>query len=414
MQQASGAQSITERIEQEVLPQAAPGTGQTAANQEAASESDHSLTPVFEVQVERYLPEQLQPAWQVLEDYPLLLVILLLAVGYGLGKLLQALIHKVLARVDSLAHTHAEGKTSRHLSAPIVQTTVTVALVLAVLALEMPEKLELGLVRLLFTLLVIFWARAWFRATDDILATLEAHKERFTLVQPRTAPLFEIGIKLLLVGLFVYLLFFIWNINATAWVASAGIIGIVVGFAAKDTLANLISGVSIVADAPYKLGDYIVLDTGERGIVTHLGIRSTRLLPRDDVEISIPNSVIGAAKITNESGGPWVKHRLRIPVGVAYGSDTDKVVEVLEQIADDNSGVVRDPSPRVRMRAFGESSLDFELLCWIETPEQRGLVTHQLLMEINRKFLAEDIVIPFPQRDVYLHTPAQVPPVSKP
>ena len=83
------------------------------------------------------------------------------------------------------------------------------------------------------------------------------------------------GIKLLLLGLFVYFFFLIWGINATAWVASAGILGIVVGFAARDTLANLISGVSIVADAPYKIGDYIVLDTGERGLVVSLGIRST-------------------------------------------------------------------------------------------------------------------------------------------
>ena len=105
--------------------------------------------------------------------------------------------------------------------------------------------------------------------------------------------------------------------------AGAGVIGIAVGFAARDTLANLISGVSIVADAPYKLGDYIVLDTGERGVVSSLGIRSTRLMTRDDVEVSIPNAVIGSAKIINESGGPWEKYRIRIPVGVAYGSDTE-------------------------------------------------------------------------------------------
>ena len=111
----------------------------------------------------------------------------------------------------------------------------------------------------------------------------------------------------------------------------------------SQTLANLISGVSIVADAPYKIGDYIVLDTGERGIVTGLGIRSTRLLTRDDVEISIPNAVIGNAKITNESGGPWVLHRIRIPVGVAYGSDTELVVKLLEQVASDNSAKTTSP-----------------------------------------------------------------------
>jgi len=135
---------------------------------------------------------------------------------------------------------------------------------------------------------LILWSRAWFRATKAILQALEAEDDRYHLFQSRTVPLYEMGIKLFLLSMFIYLFFLVWGINATAWIASAGIIGIAVGFAAKDTLANLIAGVSIVADAPYKLGDYIVLDTGERGMVTNLGIRSTRLLSRDDVEVSIP------------------------------------------------------------------------------------------------------------------------------
>jgi small-conductance mechanosensitive channel len=214
------------------------------------------------------------------------------------------------------------------------------------------------------------------------------------------------GIKLFLLGFLFYLVFVIWGIDATAWVASAGIIGIAVGFAAKDTLSNLISGVSIIADAPYKIGDYIVLDTGERGVVTSLGIRSTRLLTRDDVEISIPNAVIGAAKITNESGGPWVKQRIRVQVGVAYGSDTEKVVQILEEIAEGNAGIVEQPMPRVRMRGFGDSSLNFELLGWISSPEERGLVMHQVLMEIDRRFRESDIEVPFPQRDLHIRSTA--------
>jgi small-conductance mechanosensitive channel len=279
-----------------------------------------------------------------------------------------------------------------------------VGLILIVLSLEFSDIAQQLSIRILLTLLMLLWGRAWFKATSVILEALESNRDKFHAFQPRTVPLFEMGIKLSLVGLFVYLFFSIWGIDATAWVASAGIIGIAVGFAAKDTLANLISGVSIVADAPYKLGDYIVLDTGERGIVTHLGIRSTRLLTRDDVEISIPNAVIGAAKITNESGGPWVKQRIRIPVGVAYGSDTEKVVSILEDVANENDTVLDNPSPRVRMRRFGDSSLDFELLGWIATPEQRGLVVHQLLMEIDRRFRLEGVEIPFPQSDIHIRS----------
>ena len=213
-----------------------------------------------------------------------------------------------------------------------------------------------------------------------------------------------IRIKLMLTGLFIYLFFLVWGIDATAWVASAGIIGIAVGFAARDTIANLISGVSIVADAPYKIGDYIVLDSGERGVVPSLGIRSTRLMTRDDVEVSIPNAVIGTAKIINESGGPKVRHRIRIPIGVAYDSDIDQVIDTLKEIAADNEIVVGEPAPRVRIRGFGDNAINLELLGWIRRPADRGLAIHRLNHAIIHRFRERDIQIPFPQRD--LHFPA--------
>jgi small-conductance mechanosensitive channel len=199
-----------------------------------------------------------------------------------------------------------------------------------------------------------------------------------------------------------YLFLAIWGIDPTAWLASAGVIGIAVGFAARDTLANLFSGLFIVADSPYKIGDYIVLDTGDRGEVTHLGMRSTRLLTRDDVEITIPNSVIANAKIINESGGPWEKYRIRVPVGVAYGSDVDEVVALLESVAADHADVLDQPAPRVRMRGFGDSSLDFELLGWVEKPVLRGKVLHELFMAVYKRFAEEGVEIPFPQRDLHV------------
>ena len=194
----------------------------------------------------------------------------------------------------------------------------------------------------------------------------------------------------------------IWGIDPTAWLASAGVIGIAVGFAAKDTLSNLFSGFFILADTPYKVGDYIVISTGERGMVTNVGIRSTRILTRDDVEITIPNAVIGNAKVQNESSGRWEKYRIRVKVGAAYGSDVDQVCDVLKSIADESDNVCKDPEPRVRMRAFGASSLDFELLCWIEEPVLRGKVVHELNMKVYKKFNEVGIEIPYAKQDVYI------------
>ncbi len=357
----------------------------------------------LDVDVVQYLPEPLRPGWEFLADYPLMLVVLLGALGWGIGKVLQKAVHKVLEQAALRTRTDLDDRLIKLVLAPIIQTTVTLALIVAVIALEGSTAFEKITIRVLVTFLLLFWARAWFKATHLALEAMSGNVRRFELFQPRTVPLFEMGIKIVLVLVFAYLFMGVWGIDGTAWLASAGIIGIAIGFAARDTLANLISGVSIIADAPYKIGDYIVLDTGERGIVTSLGIRSTRLLTRDDVEISIPNAVIGNAKITNESGGPWVKQRIRIPAGVAYGSDTELVVKVLEAVAADNPDILDRPEPRVRMRAFGQSSLDFELLGWIEHPEDRGRVSHDILLEVDRRFREHKIVIPFPQRDVHLY-----------
>lgn len=358
---------------------------------------------------ENYLPDSVHPIWDALLQYPVLFVFLLVGTGYLTGKLLQLALQSVLGRIAKRTSSTLDDKLVRLLSAPVLQTTVIFSLVVAEKALGLSDGVDLFLDRVLFTLLLFFWAKAWFRATSLTLDALSSEHGRFKVLQPRTVPLFEMGIKLALVTVFAWIFLILWGIDGTAWLASAGVVGIAIGFAARDTLANLISGVSIVADAPYKMGDYIVLDSGERGIVTGLGMRSTRLLTRDDVEVSIPNAVMGNAKITNESGGPQIQHRIRVPVGVAYGTDSARVIAILEQLARENSLVVSDPEPRVRMRAFGESSLDFELLGWIGHPELRGRAVHELLMAISRQFREEGIVIPFPQRDLHIRTAAENP-----
>ena len=196
----------------------------------------------------------------------------------------------------------------------------------------------------------------------------------------------------------------IWNVNLTPLFASAGIAGIAVALAAKDTLANFFGGVSIFADRSFKVGDFIILDSGERGEVVEIGIRSTRIKTLDDVLITIPNSILATTKITNESA-PTPRYRIRIPVGVAYGSDVDEVEATLMAVALAEEQVVREPGPLVRFRAFGESSLDFVLLVWVDDPSLNVGVTHKLLKAIYKTFNAKGITIPFPQRDVHLIPP---------
>ncbi|WP_456432511.1 mechanosensitive ion channel family protein [Thermosulfuriphilus sp.] len=193
----------------------------------------------------------------------------------------------------------------------------------------------------------------------------------------------------------------IWKVNLTPFFASAGIAGIALALAAKETLANFFGGISIFVDRTYRIGDYIILDSGERGEVVDIGIRSTKIKTRDDVLITIPNSIMANSKIINESA-PVPRFRLRVPVGVAYGTDLDLVEQVLLEVARQHPRVVEEPSPRVRLRSFGESSIDLELLCWVEEPALKGLARHELIKAIDRAFSRAGITIPFPQRDVHL------------
>ncbi len=252
------------------------------------------------------------------------------------------------------------------------------------------------------TLLILIWMVFGLRFSRLVLGAFKDRAEKFEFIQPTTEPLLRNALAVLLLLAAAYGILLAWDIEVTALVASAGIVGLALSFAAQDTLANLFAGVAIMADRPYTLGEYIILDSGERGQVTHIGLRSTRLLTRDDVEVSIPNSVMGAAKIINEASGVPDHYRIRVKVGTAYGSDIDQVMEVLLGIGKAHPKVRDVPEPRVRFRAFGESSLDFELLCWIEQPADRGFVTHELNCEVYRAFGKAGISIPFPQRDLYI------------
>ncbi|WP_169727860.1 mechanosensitive ion channel family protein [Desulfovibrio inopinatus] len=192
-----------------------------------------------------------------------------------------------------------------------------------------------------------------------------------------------------------------FGLPVTAVFASAGIAGVAVALAAREMLANFFGGISIFVDRPFRTGDYIVLDKGERGEVMQVGMRSTRIKTRDDVMITVPNSVITNVKIVNESA-PIPQYRVRVKIGVAYGSDIDHVQSLLLNIAHSSDLVAQNPEPRVRFRVFGDSSLDFELLCWAKKPQDRGRLLHELNCTIYKTFHTEGIVIPFPQREVHL------------
>jgi len=319
------------------------------------------------------------------------------------GKIADWVLSRAIGRIASRSKTDIDDRLVDLVHRPIFLSFVLLGLGLATQRLGLPDAPQFLTLGVLKTIAVAIWYNM-LRHLTSLFVQVASRKQSRKFVQTGMLSLMQNVIKVVLFALAVYFVFLAWDINVTAWVASAGIVGLALSFAAKDTLSNLFAGVSIVMDAPYKTGDFIILDSGERGVVTHIGLRSTRLMTRDDVEITIPNGIIGNGKIINEAGGPTEKHRIRIAVGVAYGSDIDHVIATLGKVAADNQEVCEMPAPRVRFRTFGESSLDFELLCWIARPIDRGRLKHELNCAVYKAFATNNIEIPYPQRDLHVRT----------
>lgn len=344
---------------------------------------------------------QLVDLLNIFSENPFYQAIIIVLSSLLLARLFNNVLSKLILKIADQTQTHLDNQII-HISRPTVSNSlILIALGLAS-KLTFPEQAGQIASQILYTIALLVWSLFFIRLSRILLTHFSRSERSLPLVTSQTLPLFQNLSVLIISGLVIYIVFILWHIDMTAWLASAGIVGIAVGFAAKDTLANLFSGVLILADAPYKIGDYVVLDSGERGMVTHIGIRSTRMLTRDDVELTIPNSIMGTTKIINESGGPYKKFRIRVHVGVAYGSDIDQVKQILFDVAMNETKICSEPEPRVRFRSFGNSSLDLDLLGWVEDPSLRGQVVDVLLTAIYKEFNKHKIEIPYTKQDLYI------------
>jgi len=181
-----------------------------------------------------------------------------------------------------------------------------------------------------------------------------------------------------------------------------GALSVGIGFGLQTIVSNFASGLILLFERPIKVGDTIALGT-ELGIVKQLGLRSTIIQTFDNAEIVIPNSDLISGQVTN-----WTlaerQARVKIPVGVAYGSDIEKVLSILLAIADEHPMTLKTPQAKALFLAFGASSLDFELRVWVADFNDRRQVQSDLNLEINSEFTDANIEIPFPQTDLHIRS----------
>lgn len=185
------------------------------------------------------------------------------------------------------------------------------------------------------------------------------------------------------------------GIDLTSLAFIAGALSVGIGFGLQDVIKNLVAGIIILFERPVKVGDWVVL-SGVEGTIKQINIRSTELLSFDKMSVIIPNATLISSTVTNKTHGDFMS-RQSVAVGVAYGSDVEKVKKILLECAAEHKLVMKNPAPYVLFKDFGSSSLDFELRCYVKDIRSGWIVPSELRYAINKRFIEEGIEIPFPQ-----------------
>ncbi|GAX35965.1 mechanosensitive ion channel family protein [Nodularia sp. NIES-3585] len=194
----------------------------------------------------------------------------------------------------------------------------------------------------------------------------------------------------------------VWGLDLSSLTILASALGVGIGFGFQDIAKNFGSGVILLFERPIQIGDFVQVGEIE-GTVERIGGRSTLLRTVDQISIIVPNSRFLEDKVINWSYKNPVS-RLRIPVGVAYGSDISVVKKALLEAVQEQTGILLVPTPTIFFIGFGDNSLNFVLLVWTAKPSEQYLIKSNLYFRIEELFRKYHIHIPFPQRDLHVRS----------
>jgi small-conductance mechanosensitive channel len=347
---------------------------------------------------DNFLPSPLDNEWGVFTLSILIWVMIGVIIFFVLDPAVKQLTKKTESELDDKILAIVKG--------PVFGLIVVYGIVSSLKVLDLPWSI-INSLELLFSMLVIVLV-CWmaFKILKDVLLIWGkgfAEKSE-TNLDDIMLPLFEkLGLIVIIVIAIIAMLN-LFGVDVTMLVAGMGVMGLVIAFAAQDTLGNFISGMFLLTDRPFKMGDLVLMENGDYCRVEKIGMRSTKLYNTFDHDVIIlPNSKIANEKVINLTE-PDNQMKVRVAVGVDYKTDIQKAKQIMLDIANEHPDVLKDEGrkPFVRTIEFGDSAITLKTYTWVNDLDNQWRVASEMREEIFRRFNEEGIEIPFPQRVLHL------------
>ncbi len=330
--------------------------------------------------------------------------LLILSLFWVLSHLLVMMLNKWGRRLTAFTSTDLDDRVLQRVIPYVSRLFVVLGIYLAIRSLPLHEKLVLVASGGIYIILVVIVCNLIYHVLDELMKWYVTSQQDSAgaVMSRQMMPVAEKIVSLFLMGAALIVVLKHFNYDIFSLVTALGIGSLAIGMAAKDTLAHMISGFTIMLDRPFRIGDRIQLAGGHMGDVADIGLRSTKIRTLENQVLIIPNSDLCNTMLTNMAF-PTSRVKGRINVGVAYGSDVEQVKQLLVLVAGEVADVLADPVPEAYFVSFGDSALNMALFFWIEEYATLFAITDKINSLILKRFSEHSIEIPFPTRTVKLH-----------
>jgi small-conductance mechanosensitive channel len=339
--------------------------------------------------------------WHNFDGMMLLKIGITIFMGYLVAKLFSTYIPKGIKVIARKINFSIDKDLLNSLRSFIFKLIFFLFILLSINILELSESMNFIAFAIVKSILLLSFVGFLLQVVRTLLykmankSSANTNEDVVHVVQESTLPLFENTALIAFYTVGLYLVFSIWNVDMTALLAGAGIGAMAVGMAAKDTLSDIIAGILILTDAPYRVGDVVYVKGNLKGRVSQIGLRNTRLVTKNNVEVIVPNTIMGTSQIVNESSSKEFGIRIQLDVSTAFGEDVQKIKSLLIDSAKKAKRVAKEQEIKAMMIGFEQYSLQFRLQCWIGNPEDKGSAKGELmeLMYLNFYEAGIDIAI---------------------